>query len=474
MRKVKVSDITMIQAANAREYSLSFKDRIDLAAQIDRLHVDVLELEGIRQLRTDSLRIKSIASTLKNAVAAVPVELSEENVRQVGETVKGLSRIRLQVKVPTSAVQMEYLLHKKPDKVMELASRIMEMCLEYTDDVEFVALDATRSERSFLSGIIAAAVEAGASAVTLCDDAGTMLPGEMEQFISDIFENVPALRNISLGVCCSDKLNMAAALSMAAVNAGASEVKAAAHPVDCPALSHIAKILETKGEECGVCCGIRTVEMKRVLERVNAICEAVHSKNSPFDDGVGAESVLIKERVELDADADREEVRRAVTSLGYDLSDEDMDSVMTAISSIASKKEKVGPAELDAIVTAQAMQVPATYELDTYVINIGNQITCMAHIRLKKNGTLCEGMALGDGPIDAAYLAIEQITGHHYVLDDFQIRAVTEGHEAMGETVVKLISGGKIYPGRGISTDIIGSAVLAYLNALNKITYEEA
>lgn len=167
-------------------------------------------------------------------------------------------------------------------------------------------------------------------------------------------------------------------------------------------------------------------------------------------------------------------MRRAVTSLGYDLSDEDMDSVMTAISSIASKKEKVGPAELDAIVTAQAMQVPATYELDTYVINIGNQITCMAHIRLRKNGTLCEGMALGDGPIDAAYLAIEQITGHHYVLDDFQIRAVTEGHEAMGETVVKLISGGKIYPGRGISTDIIGSAVLAYLNALNKITYEEA
>ena len=474
MRKVKVSDITMVQASGAAEYSLSFKDKIDLAAQIDRLSVDVLELEGIRQPRTDSLRIKSIVSTLKNAVAAIPVELSEENVKQVGETVKGLGHVRLQVKVPVSAVQMEYLLHKKPDQVVELAVRFVRSCREYTDDVEFVALDATRSEKTFLYGILSAVIEAGAETVTVCDDAGSMLPREMEQFIGDILANVPDIKDVSLGILCSDKLSMAAALSIAAVTCGVSEVKAAAHPVDCPALSDVVKILTGKGEACGVKTDVRTVEMKRVLDRVNSICESVHSKNSPFDDGVGAGSISVREKVELDADADREEVSRAVASLGYELSDEDMDSVMAAIRGIASKKEKVGPEELDAIVAAQAMQVPQTYELDTYVINIGNQITCMAHVRLRKNGMLCEGMALGDGPIDAAYLAIEQITGHHYVLDDFQIRAVTEGHEAMGETVVKLSSGGKIYPGRGISTDIIGSAVMAYLNALNKITYEEA
>ena len=130
--------------------------------------------------------------------------------------------------------------------------------------------------------------------------------------------------------------------------------------------------------------------------------------------------------------------------------------------------------ELDTIVAAAAMQVPSTYVLCSYSITASNTSSSMAHMVLEKNGEKLEGVALGDGPVDAAFLAIENILGCHYELDDFQIRSVTEGREAMGETIVKLRSGGKLYSGRGTSTDIVGSSIRAYVNALNKITYEEA
>ena len=164
---------------------------------------------------------------------------------------------------------------------------------------------------------------------------------------------------------------------------------------------------------------------------------------------------------------------KVAARLGYDLSEEDGAKVYEAFKVIASKKEKVSAKEMDAIVASAAMQVPPTYKMDSYVVTSGNTISATAQLKLYKNEKVMEGVALGDGPIDAAFRAVEQITGQHFELDDFQIQAVTEGREAMGQTVVKLRSGGKVYSGRGISTDIVGASIHAYINALNKIVYEE-
>ena len=165
---------------------------------------------------------------------------------------------------------------------------------------------------------------------------------------------------------------------------------------------------------------------------------------------------------------------KMAAALGYDLSEEDGVKVYEAFCRIAAKKQTVGEKELDAIIASAALQVPPTYRLESYVINTGNTISASAQMKLTKNGQTLSGVSLGDGSVDAAFLAIESILGRHYELDDFQIQAVTEGREAMGESVVKLRSGGKLYSGRGISTDIIGASVHAYLNAINKIVYEEA
>ena len=140
---------------------------------------------------------------------------------------------------------------------------------------------------------------------------------------------------------------------------------------------------------------------------------------------------------------------------------------------MARRNHFVGTRELDAIIASTALQVPSTYHIENYVINSGNIITATANILLGRGEEKLRGVGVGDGPIDAAFLAIEQIIGHHYELDDFQIQTVTEGRDAMGSALVKLRSAGRVYSGNGISTDIIGASIRAYISALNKIVYEE-
>ena len=149
-----------------------------------------------------------------------------------------------------------------------------------------------------------------------------------------------------------------------------------------------------------------------------------------------------------------------------------MEKVYEEFLRVASKKP-VGQKELDAIVAASAMQVPATYVLENYVINSGNIITTTACVRLSRDGASHEGLSGGDGPIDAAFKAMESVTGHHYDLEDFHIDAVTEGKEAIGRAVVRLRCEGRLFSGSGVSTDIVSAAIRAYLGALNKIVYEE-
>ena len=467
MKQIKISDVTMRQSTKA--FSLSFKEKIELAKLLDGLGVSVIELEGIGEARTDALRVKSVAAAVRDSVVAVPVTLQKENVEAVWNALRLARHPRLQVCAPVSSVQMEYLYHKKPEAMRAAICEILTACRAVCGDVEFMADDATRSDPEFLQSVVAAAIEAGATTVTVCDAAGTMLPEEFSAFIGQLMAAVPALETVSLGVSCCDTLSMADACAIAAVAQGIGEIKTAAYPVDTAALSNVARILAARGDSFGVSCSLRVAQLSRIMSQITWLCQTDRRKTSPFDSGVRQEDSGIFLTVHDDIDA----VSKAVAQLGYDLSEDDTAKVYEAFCQIAAKKEQVSIRELDAIVASAAMQVPSAYQLETYVINSGNTISSSAHMRLRKGDAIVEGICLGDGPIDAAFLAIEQITGCHYELDDFQIQAVTEGREAMGQTIVRLRSGGKLYSGRGISTDIVCAGIMAYLSALNKIVYEE-
>ena len=465
MNMIKLSDVTMKQIADG--FNLSFKEKIELAKLLDKLGVSVIELEGIQNARVDSLRIKSIAAAVSRSTIAVPVQLTEESPAQVWAALQSAVSPRLQVCAAVSAVQMEYIYHKKPEAMLTSISQTVAACKALCADVEFLADDATRADPAFLNKAINAAIEAGATTITICDTAGSMLPAEFAAFIKGLAEANPAMSNVNVGVSCCNTLSMADACAIASIAEGVTELKASTYPIDTASMANLAKVLSARGDSFGASTSIAMTQLSRIMDRVCQICQAVKNKGAAV---AGSQS---DSGVYLTAHDDISAVTKVAQQLGYDLSEDDSVKVYDAFKRIASKKEQVSSKELDAIIASAAMQVPPTYKLDTFVITSGNTISSTAHIKLMKNDQILEGVSIGDGPIDAAFVAIENITGCHYELDDFQLQAVTEGREAMGQTIVKLRNGGKVYSGKGISTDIVAAGIHAYLSALNKIVYEE-
>ena len=463
MRKIYISDVTMKQAEGA---ALSFREKIELAKILDKLGADCIECAPIEKKKIDSLLIKSISSAVTGAAVAVPAALNEQGVEDVWNALKEAKKPRLQVVAPTSSVQMEYFYHKKADGMMKLVRETVTCARSKCADVEFVAEDACRADKEFLYEIVTAAIECGANAVTVCDAAGAMLPDEIATFISDLRAMIPQLEQVRLGVKCANDLAMADAASVAAIAAGADEVKTCSCGSATASLKNLAVILGARGHSMDATASVRGTEISRAAAQIERMCRA--KAGSPYDSGVRADTAEAMVSVHDDTAA----IARATAVLGYDLGDEDITKVWEAVKNIG--KEKISAKELDAIVATAALQVPPTYCVENYMVSAGNLMKSVAQIKLTRDGQTLEGVYAGDGPIDAAFIAIEQVVGHHYELDDFQIQAVTEGREAMGETIVKLRSSGKLYSGRGISTDIIGASIHAYVNALNKIVYEEA
>ena len=466
MNQITITDITMRQNTRNADFSLNFREKIELSKMLDRLGVTGIETTPITESRIDSLLIKSIASAVKESIVAVPVGLSPANVDYAVKALGEAVRPRLVVEAPVSAVQMEYLASKKPAALLAAVKETVEKAVSSCPDVEFVAEDATRADMAFLKEVLETAIGAGAKTVTLSDTAGDMLPDEFAAFLSGVRENVPALDTVALGVDCSNKLALADANAVAALRfGGVAEIKAAAYNLNSVSLENIAFLIGTRGESLKAETSVHHAQLHRSIGQISRLCRT-GAGNADRKDGAEDNGVY------LTAHDSEEAVLRAVAELGYELSEEDAGLVYEAFSRISARKEKVSEKELDAIVASAAMQVPPTYTLESYVINTGNTIGASAQMKLLKSGQVLGGISLGDGPIDAAFHTIDEIIGYHYELDDFQIQSVTEGREAMGEAIVKLRSAGKLYSGQGISTDIVGASIHAYLNALNKIVYE--
>ena len=468
MKTIKMIDLTLREASALRETALTFKEKLETARALDRLRVDAIELMPIGDGKADQLANKTIAS-LVSAPLSAAVDVNAGNVAETWESIRTARHPQLNVLAPVSTVQMEYACHKKAPAMLAAIAEQVKQCRFYSENVEFTAVDATRAEPEFLYQAVAAALEAGANKITLCDTAGISLPGEFADFVADVKAHVPALESAELYVQVSDEIHMAAACAAAAIQVGADGVKCAAAKAGYPTLEEIAHFVQVKGAALDIATNLRTTELNRTVNQIAWMLNTVKSEQSPFDTGVSAEV----SNVTMDDNDEIGEVVKVVKQLGYDLSDEDNAKVFEAFKRVAAKKHFVGTRELDAIIASTALQVPSTYRIESYVINSGNVITATANLTLERGGEKLKSVAVGDGPIDAAFLAIEQIIGHHYELDDFQIQTVTEGREAMGSALVKLRANGKLYSGNGISTDIIGASIRAYISALNKIVYEE-
>ena len=427
MKTVTFTDITLREEAHRIDNALSFKEKIEIAKHLDKLRVDAIEFAPLQDEKTDTLLIKTISSLVRNSTVALPVSLNAASIETSWNAIKQAAHPRLIVSVPTSPIQMAYTCQKKaPAK-------------EFCPEVEFAAEDAARSEIDFLTAAMEAAISAGATMITICDTAGTMMPDEFKTFIEELYHRVPTLSQIVLSVQCADALNVAAACSIQAVQAGAANIKASSSSGTYATLAAAANIIRHRGDALGLHCNLKFAEMQRIIGQINWITQTRRAQSTPFENGANNSNVQIS----LDKHDTLEVVIKAIHQLGYDLSEEDNAKVYEAFCNEASKKN-IGAKELDAIIASTALQVPPAYKLISYVINSGNIINASANLQLERDGHPISGICVGDGPIDAAFLAIEQIVGRHYELDDFQIQDDTEGREAMGSALVRLRSCGKL------------------------------
>ncbi len=453
MKHIRIADTTLCQG------QYTFKEKIEIARQLEKLGVDVIELPAITEVRSDTLLVRTMASFVKNATLSVAAGVTAESIDLAATALEGAAKPCMRIELPVSPVGMEYTCHKKADKMLAWISTAVTAAKAKGVAVEFAAVDATRADDGFLQAAIDAAVAAGADMVSVCDNAATRLPDDFAAFIGALNVSVP------LAVSCDNKNGMACASAILAVGAGADGVKTAIGG-DGVVLDTFAAMVQNCGDHYDFACGIHYTELGRTIKQIGWITDPARNEKP------ASVSVSADEGIRFDQKDDRDAVMGAVAQMGYDLSEEDSARVYEEFCRVAEKKT-VTPKELDAIVANVALQVPAAYTLVNYVINSGNIITASAQITLEREGKSLQGVCIGDGPVDAAFRAIDQIIGHHYELDDFQIQAVTEGKEAVGQALVKLRANGRVYPGTGISTDILGASLRAYLNAVNKIIYEE-
>lgn len=456
MKKIYVADVTL-KAIVEQGLNLTFREKLTIAERLDLAHVDCIELGALHDNKETEIIYRTISKSLKSATLKVAVGNDDSTYNLALDCVKKSKGGCLQVVMPVSTVQMEYFYHLKAKAMQERIGELVAKAKKDCKDVEFVALDAFRAEEGFLISCIKTALENGATSITICDDEGVAFP----QDYYNVVKEIKAVCQQKVFVQPSNTLSMAGACAVEAIKAGADGVKTSICG-NYLSLALFADIIRAKKDILGADCGVDVTNVKTIS---NAIDEVVTSENDASEQNTSNDYI--------NYNATMKEVADKIKQLGYELIDKDLGNVYDEFKRLTAKKEDIDVKELEALIASTAMQVPSTYHLVNYVVNSGNIIPATANITLEKDGQKFTGVSTGDGPIDAAFHAIEQIIGHHYELDDFQVHAITKGRGAVGSSIIRLRADGKLYPGNGVSTDIVGACIRAYINALNKIVYEE-
>ena len=462
MKKVIISDITLKRISEDRAISLLFREKSAIASCADKIGVDVIEIPAVKSPAEDKIIYKTIAQNIQNAIFAIPVGFNTEDVAVAWECIKDAKAPRLQVELPVSTIQMEYTYHVKQAKMLEKITALIKEAKALCEDVEFSALDATRADEDFLITAVKEAEAAGARLVTICDDAGASTPDDIAALVAKVKEAV----SVPVYVQVSDSISMAVAAAFSAIKNGADGLKCAMAGKNALLTGEISDAINACGKQIDA-------EIKLNNTKIHASIGDMLSSIS-HDAYEASKSISEGKKILIDSDATIDQISQAASVLGYELSDSDIGNVHKAVKKVCEKKGAVGYKEFEAIIASTAMQAPSTYHFETYTTTSSNMSASMSQVTLKCNDEIICGVSNGDGPIDSVFRAIEQCIGHHYELDDFQVQSVTEGKEALGSALVRLRNNGKLYSGNGTSTDIVAASIRAYINALNKIVFEEA
>ena len=500
MNRIKVFDTTLRDGEQSPGCSMNLSEKLDMARQLDALGVDIIEAGFAIASPEDFKSVEAIAKTVTNCKVASLARCTKGDIDAAWNAVKGAKYPRIHVFLATSDIHMEYKLKMTREQVLAKISEMISYAKSLCDDIEFSAEDASRSDKEFLAQCCSAAVAAGATVLNIPDTVGYATPEEMYSLIRYLKEHVVGVENVDLSAHCHDDLGLAVANTLACIRAGATQVECTINGIGERAgnasLEEIVMNIKTRADYYDAETGVNTKQLYRSSKLLSSITgvpiapsKAIVGANAfAHESGIHQHGVLAnaatyeimcstdvgipQNTMVLGKHSGKHALRDRLESMGYEISDEQLDKIFTRFKALADKKKNITSSDLEALALSNRQSTEAhTYELMGHVVNTGNEIPNTACIKIQKDdGTNYEEVAIGSGPIDAAFQAINRITGMDVSLESYSLNAVTDGEDAIGEAVVKIRHGDDVYTGTGISTDIIESSIRAYVNGINKIT----
>ena len=499
--QIRIFDTTLRDGEQTPGVNLNIQEKLEIARQLVRLGVDVIEAGFAIASPGDFEAISAISRDVKGATIASLSRAVEKDIDRAWEAVQYAERPRIHTFIATSDIHMKYKLKMSEEEVLQKAVAMVRYAKKYCEDVEFSPEDAGRSRPEYLYRVLEEVIKAGATVVNIPDTVGYTTPFEFGRLIKGIKENVPNIDKAEISVHCHNDLGLAVANTLAALENGATQLECTINGLGeragNAALEELIMAVNTRKDYFNKFThNIDTTQIYRTSRLVSSLtgvnvqpnkaivgANAFAHESGIHQHGLLAEKTtyeimtpesigLSKNRMVLGKLSGRHAFEDRLKDMGYSLSPEEIQTAFEKFKELADKKKVVLDKDIEALVQEKVYEVPEIFELDSFQISSGNKTVATAMVSLKRNDSILTEAATGDGPVDAAFNAMERAVGFSLTLEDYSLKAVTEGKDALGEVTTRVSKDAKMFVGRGVSTDIIEASVKAYLNAINRAISE--
>ncbi|MBI2864970.1 MAG: 2-isopropylmalate synthase [Chloroflexi bacterium] len=499
MERIVIFDTTLRDGEQSPGATLVPDEKLEIARQLARMGVDVIEAGFPLSSPGDFEAVSRIAKEVRNASICGLAHADAAAIDQAWEALKGAADPRIHVFLSTSDIHLMHQLRKNKEEVMVQAVSMVKRARRYVSNVEFSPMDATRSDPEYVYHIVEAAIDAGATTVNIPDTVGYVMPLEFEALIRGVFERVRNIHKAVVSVHCHNDLGLAVANSLAAVRAGARQIECTINGIgeragNC-SLEEVVMALHTRKDFFSQFASqIDTTQISKISRMVSDYTGMIVQPNKAIvganafrhesgihQDGVIKERTtyeimdprsigLVSSELVLGKLSGRHAFRQHVAEMGYQLSEEDLGRAFLRFKELADKKKEVTDRDLEAVISDELRMSHEIYRLEQVQVSCGDHSIPTATVQLiAPDGNILSDAALGTGPVDAIYKAINRIVGVPNRLIEFSVKSVTEGIDAIGDVTIRIESEGRVYTGRGAATDIVVASAKAYMNALNKL-----
>ena len=499
MDKLIIFDTTLRDGEQAAGGALNIDEKLEIAKQLEKLGVDVIEAGFPCSSPGDFNAVKLIAQEVRGPVICGLARAHPNDIDSAWEAVKGARHPRIHVFLSASDIHLMYQIKKSREEVLEMSREMVARAKKYTDDIEFSPMDASRTEPEYIYRILETVISAGATTVNIPDTVGYAMTGEFGDLIEGIFKNVPNIGQAVVSVHCHNDLGLATANSLEAVRRGARQVECTVNGIGERAgnasLEEVVMSIKTRGDLFGgLVTGINTEQIYRASYLVSGLTgfpvqpnKAIVGANAfTHESGIHQDGVIKMpityeiidpktvgvpgSSLVLGKLSGRHAFRERLAELGYTLSEEDFNRAFAAFKELADKKKEVTDRDIESLIAQELRTVAEVYRLDCVQVSCGDKGIPTASVRLiGPEGKVLADAALGTGPVDAVYKAINRLLDVPNRLTEFTVKSVTEGIDAIGEVLIRVESGGATFTGRGADTDVIVASAKAYMNALNRL-----